>query len=237
MLWACEPTGSTARSLGRRTFWPSAGQSSSSATSSSAARPSTRSPTAPQACLAVCSRSGCGTWSAPGSIEIRPKPDGPGSIYEPTQAGVELSDVMLALQRLGLEVGGADARTRPSGRGAVGVGDLLPGPRPPSPAPGAGPLRIPHAVGTGQPWLAADRTRATPRSARNTRVARKNWSSWSTIPWRSPAGTSERLEWGDALRSGAIDVTGSSTLARALPTWNRRIQPGLHELPAPAAAP
>jgi len=31
-------------------------------------------------------------------IEIRPKPDGPGSIYEPTQAGRELSEVMLALQ-------------------------------------------------------------------------------------------------------------------------------------------
>ena len=36
-----------------------------------------------------------------GVIEIRPKPDGPGSIYEPTQAGRELSEVMLALQRWG----------------------------------------------------------------------------------------------------------------------------------------
>jgi DNA-binding HxlR family transcriptional regulator len=33
-----------------------------------------------------------------GVIEIRRKPDGPGSIYEPTQAGRELSDVMLAIQ-------------------------------------------------------------------------------------------------------------------------------------------
>jgi len=32
-------------------------------------------------------------------------------------------------------------------------------------------------------------------------------------------------------------VTGSSTLARALPTWNRRIEPGHHELPTPATAP
>jgi hypothetical protein len=45
------------------------------------------------------------------------------------------------------------------------------------------------------------------------------------------------VEWGDTLRSGAIDVTGSSTLARALPTWNRRIQPGQHQLPTPASAP
>jgi DNA-binding HxlR family transcriptional regulator len=34
-------------------------------------------------------------------IEIRPKPDGPGSTYEPTQAGRELSEVMLAMQRWG----------------------------------------------------------------------------------------------------------------------------------------
>ena len=36
-----------------------------------------------------------------GVIEIRPKPDGPGSTYEPTQAGRELSEVMLALQNWG----------------------------------------------------------------------------------------------------------------------------------------
>jgi DNA-binding HxlR family transcriptional regulator len=36
-----------------------------------------------------------------GVVEIRPKPDGPGSIYTPTPAGQELSDVMLALQRWG----------------------------------------------------------------------------------------------------------------------------------------
>lgn len=44
-------------------------------------------------------------------------------------------------------------------------------------------------------------------------------------------------EWGDALRCGAIEVTGSSTLARALPTWNRRIEPGQHELPTPRDCP
>jgi len=35
-----------------------------------------------------------------GVIEIRPKPDGPGSIYEPTEAGRALSEVMVALQRV-----------------------------------------------------------------------------------------------------------------------------------------
>lgn len=30
------------------------------------------------------------------------------------------------------------------------------------------------------------------------------------------------IEWRDAVRSGAIQVTGPPALARALPTWNRR---------------
>ena len=34
-------------------------------------------------------------------LEIRPKPDGPGSTYQPTQAGREFSDVMVALQHWG----------------------------------------------------------------------------------------------------------------------------------------
>ena len=36
-----------------------------------------------------------------GVIEIKPKADGPGSTYEPTQAGRELWDVMAALQQWG----------------------------------------------------------------------------------------------------------------------------------------
>jgi len=36
-----------------------------------------------------------------GVIEIRAKPDGPGSLYEPTQAGRELAEVMTALQHWG----------------------------------------------------------------------------------------------------------------------------------------
>src|SRR4029453_17922591 len=59
---------------------------------------------------------------------------------------------------LGSEVGGAQARARPSRRGAVGVGELLPRPRPAPSAPGRGPLRAPHAAGVRPPELAADRT-------------------------------------------------------------------------------
>jgi hypothetical protein len=31
-----------------------------------------------------------------------------------------------------------------------------------------------------------------------------------------------KIEWDAALRSGAIEVSGSRALARALPKWNRR---------------
>jgi len=33
------------------------------------------------------------------------------------------------------------------------------------------------------------------------------------------------IRWRDALRSGAIEVTGRRDLARALPTWNRNADP------------
>jgi DNA-binding HxlR family transcriptional regulator len=36
-----------------------------------------------------------------GVIEIRPKPDRPGSTYEPTAAGRELSEIMFALESWG----------------------------------------------------------------------------------------------------------------------------------------
>jgi hypothetical protein len=32
------------------------------------------------------------------------------------------------------------------------------------------------------------------------------------------------VEWGDALRSGAIELTGRRDLARALPTWSQRVE-------------
>ena len=57
-----------------------------------------------------------------GVVEILPKPDGPGSFYEPTQAGLELSNVMSALHEWGSKWGGTDARTGSPRRGAVGLG-------------------------------------------------------------------------------------------------------------------
>jgi hypothetical protein len=59
---------------------------------------------------------------------------------------------------------------------------------------------------------------------------------WSVDdPWPSPGGISERLGWGDALHSGAIETSGASALARALVTWNRRVEPVQHQ-PTPTSA-
>jgi hypothetical protein len=46
---------------------------------------------------------------------------------------------------LGIAVGGFDTRTRASGCGAMGLGDLSPRSRSPASPPGPGPHRIPHA--------------------------------------------------------------------------------------------
>lgn len=35
----------------------------------------------------------------------------------------------------------------------------------------------------------------------------------------------KQIEWGDAVRSGQIGVSGSRRVAQALPTWNRRGMP------------
>jgi DNA-binding HxlR family transcriptional regulator len=63
-----------------------------------------------------------------GVLAIRPKPDGHGSIYEPTEAGRELSEVMRVLQQWGSMWADLTPGTGPPGRGAVDVGDLLPRP-------------------------------------------------------------------------------------------------------------
>lgn len=81
-------------------------------------------------------------------------------------------------------------------------------------------------------------------------------SAAPTVASRSQGPTDRRvwaahlgeIEWGDALRSGAIEVKGSRALARALPTWNRRgwaadgpgagFGPAQHQpAPTPAATP
>jgi hypothetical protein len=82
---------------------------------------------------------------------------------------------------------GTRRQRRPPERGAVGVGELLPGPGPPPSSPGAGSLTV---VVNDPPAFAR---------------------------WQIG-----QIEWGNALRSGAIEVKALPALARAFPTWNRR---------------
>ena len=171
-----------------------------------------------------------------GVVEIRPKPDGPGSFYEPTQAGLELSNVMSALH----EWGSKWAELTPE-------------------------QAHPGVVLWGWATFYLDRDRL-PRRRVLVRFEYPTLSGSGSRGWlliqhgdaevyeKYPGGEEElvvvvsdpvvfarwhlgEVEWDDALRSGAVTVTGSSTLARALPTWNHRIEPGHHELPTPAAAP
>lgn len=155
-----------------------------------------------------------------GLIDIRPKPDGRGSTYEPTQAGRELSEVMLALQNWGRKW--AELRPEHAHPGVVlwvWVTYWLDHERLPD-------RRV--VVRFEYPTL--------PASARR---------SWLLIERRDaeyclkyPGGEEElivvvndpvvfarwhvgEIAWDDAVRSGAIEVKGSAALARALPTWNR----------------
>src|SRR5215207_6787458 len=156
-----------------------------------------------------------------GVIQICPKPDGPGSTYAPTQAGRELSEVMLALQRWGSQW--AELTPEHAHPGVVLWGWVschLDHGRLPR-------RRVlvrfdyPTLSGPGsRSWLLVERGDAE-------------------ICLKHPGGEEElivvihdavvfarwhlgEIEWSAALRSGAIEVKGSSTLARALPTWNNR---------------
>jgi DNA-binding HxlR family transcriptional regulator len=134
-----------------------------------------------------------------GVVEIRPKPDGPGSTYEPTQAGRELSEVMLAMQRWGSQW--AELTPEHAHPGVVLWG-----------------------------WVSChlDRGRLPHRRV----LVRFDYPTLSgrgdedlVVVVIDPVAFARwdlgELEWGDALRGGAIEVRGSRALARALPSWKR----------------
>ena len=166
-------------------------------------------------------------------IEIRPKPGGRGSTYEPTQAGRELWDVMLALQRWGSQW--TELTPEHAHPGLVlwsWVWSYLRRDRLPARRVLAR-FDFPTLTGPGsRGWLLVEHGDAE-------------------LYEKYPGGEEElivlvhdpvafarwhlgELEWGDALRSGAIEVLGSPALARALPTWNARVAPAQRQ-PAPTA--
>jgi DNA-binding HxlR family transcriptional regulator len=159
-----------------------------------------------------------------GVIEIRPKPDGPGSTYEPTQAGRELSEVMLALQHWGSQW--AELTPEHAHPGVVLWGWVtchLDRGRLPR-------RRVlvrfdyPTLSGPGsRGWLLIERGDAE--------ICEKHPGGDEDLvvvvsdPVAFARWDLGELEWGDAVRGGAIEVRGSRALARALPTWKRRVDP------------
>ena len=104
-----------------------------------------------------------------GLVEIRPKPGGRGSTYEPTQAGSELSEVMLALHDWGAKW--AELRPEHAHPGVVLWAwvtfwvdhDRLPTRRV------ARPVRLPDSARARPSWLGADRPwrgRGVPQASR-----------------------------------------------------------------------
>jgi DNA-binding HxlR family transcriptional regulator len=167
-----------------------------------------------------------------GVIEIHPKGDGPGSTYEPTRAGWELADVMLAIQRWGSKwVELAPEHAHPGvvlwawvnaymDRGRLPKRRVL--------------IRFdfPTLAGPGSHgWLLLERGEAElcekyPGGEENVVVV--VYDPLALARWHLG-----ELEWGDALRCGAIEVSGDHALARALPTWcTTARKPGADIVPA-----
>lgn len=156
-----------------------------------------------------------------GVIKILPKPDGRGSTYEPTEAGRELSEVMLALEHWGRKW--AELKPEHAHPGVVlwvWANFFLDRDRLPQ-------RRL--VVRFEYPTL--------PASARRSWLLIERGDAEYCL--KHPGGEEElivvvndplafarwhmgQIEWVDALRSGSIEVKGSGALARALPTWNRR---------------
>jgi len=154
-----------------------------------------------------------------GVIEILAKPDGPGSTYEPTQAGRELAEVMLALQRWGSKwVELTPEQAHPGVVLWAWVTLYLARDRFPR-------RRVlvrfdyPTLSGPGsRSWLLIERGDAEicekyPGGEEDLVVVVNDPVTFA----RWHLGD---IEWSDALRAGAIEVKGSRALARVLPTWS-----------------
>jgi DNA-binding HxlR family transcriptional regulator len=164
-----------------------------------------------------------------GVIEIRRRARGPGCIYEPTEAGRELSRVMLALQRWGTKW--VELKPEQAHPGVVLwawathylVRERLPRHRvlvrfdyPTLPARG------------GRSWLLIEKGDAEicekyPGGEEDLFVVVNDPVAFAR--WHLG-----EVEWGAVLRSEAIEITGPRTLARALPTWSN--SPEKHRTPA-----
>ncbi|MDP8927632.1 MAG: hypothetical protein M3O70_03400 [Actinomycetota bacterium] len=157
-------------------------------------------------------------------IEIRPKADAHGSMYELTPAGRELWSVMLAIglwAEKWLELAPAHASpavvlwdwsTNYLRRDLLPKGRVL--------------VRFEFTQLPGQGrrgWLLVEHGEAEicdkhPGFEEDLVVVVEDTVAFAR--WHLG-----QIEWGDALRSGAIRVSGNRDLARSLPTWNRHAGP------------
>ncbi|HZN72326.1 MAG TPA: helix-turn-helix domain-containing protein [Micromonosporaceae bacterium] len=170
-----------------------------------------------------------------GVIEIRAKPGGPGSTYEPTQAGRELSVVMVALQHWGSKWAELTPEHAHPGvvlwMWATFFLDRAQFPR----------RRVlirfdyPTLSGPGsRNWLLIERGDAE--------ICERHpgGDEHLVVVIRDPVVFARwhlgEIRWRDALRSGAIELNGSPALGRALPTWHRDHDRGPLPLHAAASA-
>lgn len=157
---------------------------------------------------------------AAGVVEVHPKPRGRGVIYQLSEAGQELAQVLLTLGAWGerwLELG--DEHTNPAlvlwawctvylEHGKLPAGRVV--------------VRFDFAdqpPGSRRLWILvqngdAEVCKHHPGFEEDLIV---ETDSKTLVHWHL-----NKIEWTDALRSGTIRVKGRPSLARALPTWNRR---------------
>jgi DNA-binding HxlR family transcriptional regulator len=153
-----------------------------------------------------------------GVIQIRPKPDGHGSLYEPTPAGRDLSGVLEAIG--GWAERWTDLTTEHSDPEMVLWSwcheylrrDLLPDRRVV--------VRFDFSFGgrKARGWLLiegreGELCRVDPGFGDDLVVT-------ITDPLSFTRWHMGRVEWAAALRSGGVQVSGQRALSRALPTWN-----------------
>jgi DNA-binding HxlR family transcriptional regulator len=155
-----------------------------------------------------------------GVIEIRRKPDGPGSTYEPTDAGRALTKVMNELQAWGSKW--AELTPEQAHPGVVlwmWATFFLEHARLPR-RRALVRFEYPTLSGPGsRAWLLIERGDAElcekyPGGEEHLVVVVND----PVIFARWHLG---EIGWSSALRSGAIELAGSASLARALPTWHR----------------
>jgi DNA-binding HxlR family transcriptional regulator len=155
-----------------------------------------------------------------GVLTIEPKPDGHGSVYAPTEAGRELTELMGALQRWGSKW--AELTREHAHPGLVLwmwasfflERDRLPQRR------ALVRFEFPTVEGPGsRSWLLVERGEAEmceryPGGEEHLVVVVHDPVAFAR--WHLG-----ELEWPAALRSGAIEVRGAPGLVRALPSWHR----------------